>query len=388
MTTLHRVPPTMRAMVMEAYGGPDVLVEREIPTPSPGPGEVLVWVATVAANRQDQYTMAGKTEKRVDLPHVPGNDPAGVVVGLGAEVANSGDGATPLALGDRVVVKPSIACRACAACLDDDESACLRLQSIGLHRQGGFAEYVVAPASNVFTIPRSLGFVEATALSQSGPVALHMLRDRAVLTADDVVLVTSASGAIGSAVIQLAKLEGATVIAAAGGTERMDYVRTLGADHLIDYAAEPEFAPSVRNIVPGGVSLYVESAGSPPIWDQAIKSMARRGRVTVCGSHAGPIVDLNLNWLFRNRLSILGSSGSTRRTFADALALAGEGHLRPNVDTVLPLTEVVSAFGRLIDHQNRGKVVLRVADDAALLAGDDTQADTTANTTVTTAQHA
>ena len=350
------IPTTMRAMALTAFGGPDRLELLELPVPVPGPDEVLIRVQTVAANRQDTFTMTGRAQARhpVPLPHVLGIDPAGVVVATGAAVSDP-------ASGTRVVVKPAIACGACPTCLAGEDDACPAAANVGVHRAGGMAEYVAVPASNAFPIPDGVGFAEATAIAHSFPVALQMLRERAGVRAGETVLVTGASGAIGSASVQLAKILGATVVAAAGGRERVDYVRGLGADAVIDYLADPDFAPAVRAVVPDGVDIYVESAGDPAIWTQGLAALGRRGRVVVCGSHAGGLVGLDLNWLFRTRASILGASGSSLRIMAEVLAMAGRGELRPNIHAVLPLAAARDAFAILYGRQNRGKVILAVA---------------------------
>ncbi len=106
--------------------------------------------------------------------------------------------------------------------------------------------------------------------------------------------------------------------------------------------------------------MYVEPAGNPTVWAEALQTLGRRGRVVVCGSHAGPIVELNLLWLFRMRASILGSAGSTRADFAEVLELAGAGRITATIDSVRPLWEVQDALQRLVLRQNRGKLVLEV----------------------------
>lgn len=353
------IPPTMRALVMTRAGGPEVLEIGELPTPIVGPGEVLVRVAAVTLSRQDTYTLAGRGNIGVlRLPHVLGNDPAGVVVAVGEVV-------TDVSIGARVAVKPSIGCDACEPCLQGEDDACLRLESIGLHRWGGFAEYVAVPAKNLALLPDGMTFEEAAALAHTAPVALNMLRNRARLRAGETVLVTSAAGAIGSVAVQVARLGGATVIAAAGGPERAAFARGLGAALVIDYRETPAFAPIVAAAAPAGVDVYVESAGDPVVWSESLKTLARRGRVVVCGSHGGPIVEVNLNWLFRMRASILGSSGSTRATFREAFELAGQGAIRPTIDRVIPLADAPSAFellGRRGERGNRGKIILRVTE--------------------------
>jgi NADPH:quinone reductase-like Zn-dependent oxidoreductase len=349
------LPATMRAVVLTAIGGPEGLELAELARPEPALGEVLIRVRTVAANRQDMFTMHGRANIReLRLPHILGIDPAGTVSAVGP-------GVTAHEVGDRVVVKPSVSCGRCEFCHAGEDDACVRLENIGVHRQGGFAEYVAVPARNVFPIPTGVTYAEASAMSHSFPVALTMLRDRARIRPDDVVLVTGAAGAIGWATVQLARLHGARVVAAVGGADRAAHVETLGADLVLDYRTRPNFAAEVLGTFPGGVSLYVESAGDPAIWKEALRTVARRGRVVVCGSHAGGDVELDLNWLFRTRVSIIGSSGSTLAAYGEVLAMADEGRIRANIHAVLPLAQAREAFGLLLSRQNIGKVILEVA---------------------------
>ncbi len=353
----------MRAVVLTALGGPEGLESVRIPRPDPQAGEVLIAVRTVAANRQDLYTMRGWANRRapLQLPHVMGIDPAGIVAAVGGSV-------TGITVGDRVVVKPSISCGRCQACVLGEDDACESLENVGVHRPGGMAEYVAIPQRNVFMIPAGLSFAAATAISHSFPVALTMLRQRARLTADDTVLVTSASGAVGSAAVQLARIMGARVIAAAGGPTRTEHVRRMRPDATIDYRAEPSFADAVRVVAPEGVSLYVETAGDPDVWREALRTVRRRGRIVVCGSHGGPIVELDLNWLFRNRVTVLGSSGSSLAIYRDVLELAGAGRIAPNIHGVFPLERVRDAFAVLLARENTGKVILAVTPADANVA--------------------
>lgn len=352
------LPATMRAVVLTALGGPDKLEETVVPRPEPAADEVLIEVRTVAANRQDVYTMSGWANRRAPLtmPHVMGIDPAGVVAAVGTDVAD-------LAPGDRVVVKPSISCGDCAFCLRGEDDACENLENVGVHRPGGMAEYVAVPQRNVFRIPAGITYAEATAISHSFPVALTMIRDRARVTADDIVLVTSAAGAVGAAAVQLARIAGARVIAAAGGADRAAYARSIGASDAIDYRANPSFGDEVLALAPGGVTVYVETAGNPAVWKEAVRTLARRGRIAVCGSHGGPIVELDLTWLFRTRATIVGSSGSSLAAYREVLRLAGEGRLEPNIHAVLPIDRVRDAFATLLERGNRGKVILEMSTD-------------------------
>lgn len=352
------IPATMRAIALTAVGGPENLELTTLPVPQPDRDEVLIAVRTVGANRQDTYTMrAWANRGPQSLPHVLGIDPAGVVASWGADVVG-------FEAGERVVVKPSISCGACTFCTDGEDDACANLRNVGVHRWGGMAEFVAVPQRNVFRIPANVPFADASAMSHSFPVALTMIRDRAGVRADDTVLVTGAAGAVASAAVQLARIQGARVIAAAGGPDRVARARELGglgADDVIDYQANPAFADDVRRLAPDGISLYVETAGDPAIWSEALKTMGRKGRVTVCGSHGGHMVQLDLNWLFRNRVSVLGCSGSNLAAYRDVIELAAAGRIKASIHEVLPLERARDAFATLLERGNRGKIILEVA---------------------------
>ncbi len=345
----------MRAAALTALGSPRHIAEMNLPVPAPTDDEVLIRVHTVAVNHQDLFTMSGRAHKaNLAFPHVMGIDPSGVVVRCGSRVASLG-------LGNRVVVKPPIACGTCSFCARGEDDSCLSLHNVGVHRWGGHAEYVTVPERSVFPIGRRLGHAEATALAHSFPVAEQMFT-RVGLTGDDVVLVAGASGAVGAAAVQLAKVAGASVIGAAGSPERVARAIESGVDTAIDYTAEPDFSERVRTIAPDGVTVFLDPASNPLVWKEVLKTLRNRARVVVCGSHAGPIVELNNNWLFRSRVAIYGSSGSTRRGMQRCIDLAEAGRIRPAIDSVRPLSHIRQAYDDLASRRNIGKIVLRVSN--------------------------
>lgn len=323
--------------------------------PDPAADEVLVRVRAVSVNHMDIDVAQGRGPGReVRLPHVPGIDPAGEVIRCGPAV----DG---LASGCRVVVKTNIACGSCRFCVAGEDENCLRHENVGVHRHGGFAEYLVVPARNVFPLPSAVSYEEASAFSHSVPVAMTMLRDVAGLVAADVVLVTGAAGAVGNAAVQVAKALGAGCIAATSSADKCRWIGSLGADHTIDYRATPEFGARARELAgEGGVTIYAESAGDPAVWEQGLASLGRRGRAVVCGTHAGGEVALDLRLLYRNRLRVLGSAGSSCRAFKDSLELVADGAIRVQVDRTFRLEEAQEAFRVVLERRNRGKVVLVV----------------------------
>jgi hypothetical protein len=150
------------------------------------------------------------------------------------------------------------------------------------------------------------------------------------------------------------------VIAAVGGPDRLARVESLHADLVVDYGSDPGWPDTIRARFPDGVTLAVDPAGNPDVWQGTIRALGRRGRIAVCGAHAGPIVELDLAWLFRTRTTVIGCSGSTIAGVRQIVSLAGEGRVRPAIDSVRPLDDVHAAFGRLLARENRGKVVLEV----------------------------
>ena len=348
-------PKTMRAMALAEVGGPHHIVDTILPVPEPADDEVLIRVRTVAVNHQDLFTMSGRAHKaNLSFPHVMGIDPSG-------DVAGCGSGVTSLEIGQRVVVKPPIACGACDFCARGEDDSCPFLHNVGVHRWGGHAEYVTVPERSVFPIASGLSHAKASASAHSFPVAEQMF-NRVGLTADDVVVVAGASGAIGSAAVQLAKHAGAFVIGAAGSRDRTAQAAAAGADATIDYTAEPEFSGRVRSIAPEGVTIFLDPASNPRVWNEALKTLRNRARVVVCGSHAGPMVQLNNSWLFRSRAAIYGSAGSTRRGMRRCLDLAAAGRIAPAIDSIRPLSSIRAAYADLGSRRNVGKIVLRVAD--------------------------
>ena len=340
---------------MVGFGGTEVLRKVEVPDPCVGPREVLVKVETVGVNHIDLATMRGEGLARDVQPgQILGIDPAGTVIGKGVEVSD-------YVVGDRVVVRPVVSCGSCHWCIDGLDDSCDEMIFVGVHRPGGFAEFIAVPESNIHAIPNGLEFAEASVFSHSFPVALQMLRERAQVREGETVLVTGASGAVGAAAVQLAKHAGARVIAAAGSNDRAGWCLALGADLIIDYGAVPKFAGRIRDFVPDGADVCIETTGSSDLWGQVAPSMAKRGRVIGCGGHVGGQVDLDLFWLFRTRATVMGSAASTRAAFVDALGAFSEEGMTAPIHRLVPFSEFHSAFELLRDRNRIGKVVLEVS---------------------------
>ena len=189
-------------------------------------------------------------EYGVVLPLVLGVDPSGMVVAVG-------EGVTQPQHGARVAILPMVGCGTCPPCQAGNETACRQLRIIGLHRWGGYAEYLVVPARNTFAIPEGLSFAEATVITRHFPTAFGEART-VQLQAGEWVLVMGAAGALGSCLVQVAKMTGARVIAGAGSDERVEAARSFGADFGVNYRQE-DLAREVMQITEGrGVDVVFE----------------------------------------------------------------------------------------------------------------------------------
>jgi len=329
---------------MREFGPPDVLRLEEIPTPVPGAGEVLIRVHAVSVNRTlDLAVRAGTYPARATLPHILGVDPSGVVAAVG-------DGVTARKVGDRVTTRQLVR----------PATATSGPMLLGVHTWGGYAEYVKVPADITHAIPDGLDFGIATVVSRHGPVALSMLRDVAKVTPGDWVLVMGASGGLGSAGIQVAKDLGAKVIAAAGADERVSAAVALGADAGVNYRTE-DLTDAVRKITGGrGVDVVFENIADPELFARAFAALARNGRLVTAGAHGGGTVPLDVQRLYMNSISVIGSVG---RITADDLALclraAAEGRHRVIVDRVMPLADAARAHRIVAERSGTGKVVLQ-----------------------------
>src|SRR5687767_8928503 len=193
----------MRAAVFHEFGGPDVVRIEDVPRPSPGAGEVLLEVRAAALNHLDLWVRRGLPIETT-MPHIGGSDVAGIIAEVAGDVSDA-------QIGERVVVDPSLSCGECEWCRRGEHSVCTRYRILGEHTQGGFAEYVAVPSTNLYRIPESFDFVTAAAAPLAFLTAWRALATRARLRAGEGVLITGASGGVATAAIQIARHLGARV---------------------------------------------------------------------------------------------------------------------------------------------------------------------------------
>jgi NADPH2:quinone reductase len=326
----------MKAVVCKQYGPPESLVLEELPSPRPGPGEVVISVKAASVNFPDVLIIQNKYQFKPPLPFSPGSELAGVVKEAGAGVRD-------FQPGDRVMAFTTY---------------------------GAFAEEVKIEATRLVPMPKGMDFATGAAFLLTYGTSDHALRDRAALQAGETLLVLGAAGGVGLAAIEIGSALGARVIACASSEAKLAVCRSHGADATIDYAAE-DLRERIKALTDGrGVDVVYDAVGGP-YSEPAFRSLAWRGRHLVVGFAAGEIPKLPLNLALLKGASLVGVfwGDFTRReprAFAQSLAQLGrwyaEGKVHPHVSQTLPLEQAAQAIRLLASRQAKGKVVLTMGD--------------------------
>ncbi|MCA1612785.1 MAG: zinc-binding dehydrogenase [Acidobacteria bacterium] len=341
----------MKAIVFHEHGGPEVLRHEERPEPRIRAHEVLVEVRACALNHLDVWARGGLPGIEIGLPHILGNDIAGVVREAGEIV----DWVRP---GDEVMLQPGVSCGHCGECLRGRDNLCPAYDILGYRRDGGYAELVAAPAVNVIPKPGNLSWEEAAALPLVTVTAWHMLVTRAAVQPGEDVLIHAAGSGVGSIGIQIAKLRGARVIATAGSDEKLEKAKALGADETVNYS-HPDWPREVRRLTSKrGVDVVFEHTGAET-WPGSVSALAKNGRLVTCGATSGFDARTDLRQVFYRHLSLLGSFMGSKSELLDAMRFVERGAVRAVVDRVLPLAEARRAHELMQDRAQFGKLVLK-----------------------------
>lgn len=342
----------MRAVIFEQHGGPEVLKFTEVSKPTIKANEVLVEVRACALNHLDVWVRNGLPGIKIPLPHILGDDVAGVVRKVGELVIG-------VNAGDEVMIQPGVSCGHCAECLAGRDNMCDDFDIIGYRRDGGYAEFVAVPGINVIPKPKNLNWFEAAALPLVTLTAWHMLVARANVQPGEDVLVHAAGSGVGSLGIQIAKLRGARVITTASSEEKLAKARELGADVTIDYT-QTDWPREVRRLTNGrGVDVVFEHTGAAT-WPGSILSLKKGGRLVTCGATSGFDAKTDLRHVFYRHLTILGSMMGSKADLLAAMKFIESGQIRAVVDRTLPLSEARKAHELIEGRAQFGKVVLDI----------------------------
>jgi NADPH:quinone reductase-like Zn-dependent oxidoreductase len=342
----------MKAIYYNEHGGPEVLRYGEFEAPKAAAGEVVIDIKAASLNHLDLFMRRGLPGVKIPLPHIPGSDAAGVIACLG----NGVDG---LAVGDRVVMNPSISCGRCEYCIRGDASLCLSYRLVGELTNGTCCEQIAVPADAAIPIPDHLTFEQAASVPLVFLTAWRMLVTRARLKPGEDVLILGAAAGVGVACIQIAKVTGARVLAAASSEEKLDLCRDLGADVLINYSEE-DFVKRVKSETSKrGVDVVVDYIGQDT-WVKSLRSLARGGRLVTCGATSGFAPQTDIRHIFYRQLDVLGSTMGSKNDLVSALKLICDGRMRPVVGAVYDLEETAKAHAAMEERKVLGKVVIRI----------------------------
>ncbi|MFT7676703.1 MAG: NADPH:quinone reductase-like Zn-dependent oxidoreductase [Planctomycetota bacterium] len=341
----------MRAVHITAHGGPEVLELVDLPDPEPGPGEVLIRVLGVSLNHLDLWVRRGMPGFPVAFPRIPGCDATGEIVALG-------EGVNGLSGGQKVVLEPGYnADLESAEVLRGEDHRAADYEIRGEHCNGFDAELVLLPARYLMPLPDGLDPVQAAAAPLVFLTAWGALMERAKLRAGETALILGAGSGVGSAGIQIAKHEGARVIATGGDERKRALALELGADEVVDHR-DPNWGKQIRALTDGaGVDVIFEHIG-PATWATSLKVLGRNGRLVTCGGTTGPKVDVILPHLFIKNQTLMGSTMGPRSALPTIFERLAAGTYKPVVDRVMGLSEVREAHQLLEDRAVVGKLVL------------------------------
>ncbi|TGE22461.1 alcohol dehydrogenase [Hymenobacter aquaticus] len=334
----------MQALQIDGINEPAHL--QEIPTPVPGPGQVLVQLHAAALNHRDVWIQKGQYAG-LKFPCVLGSDGAGVVTEVG-------DGADASLRGQAVLINPGHNWG------DNPRAQARSFTILGLPAQGTFAEYVCVGARYVCPLPRHLSFEQGAALPLGGVTAYRAAFTRAGLQAGERVLITGIGGGVALLALQMAVAVGAEVWVTSGSAEKLDRARQLGARGGISYQEE-KWAGTLVKQAGGPFDVIIDSAAGPG-FDALLDAAAPGGRIVFYGGTLGAIPQLSPAKVFWKQLSILGSTMGTEQDFAAMVALFEQHQLVPVVDQVFPLAEGEAALRRMDQGQQFGKIVLKIRD--------------------------
>jgi D-arabinose 1-dehydrogenase-like Zn-dependent alcohol dehydrogenase len=339
----------MKAVVLEKCGGSEELQYRDWELKKPGPGEALVRVRACGVCYRDILDRSGKFPM-IQLPIIPGHEFAGEIVELGPDVPN-------FKIGDRVTNLHRAPCGRCRYCRKGDEIHCEEAwPSFGLTIHGSYAEFVVAPEGALVPIPKELSFEKAAPLMCTAAVALRALQERAHVQKGETVLITGASGGVGSAAVQVAKLMGCRVIAVTTSGSKVPFLKPLGTDEIL-VSADGVFHKELLSQIPEGVDVALEIVGSIT-FNSSLRSLRKGGRLVLIGNVTPMRIEINPGYLILNGLTILGSDSATRKDLEQVFEWVALGTLKPQVSLKLPLEEAAKAHQLLESRQITGRIVL------------------------------
>lgn len=325
----------MKAVVCNRLGDPSVLEVEERPSRAPGKGEVRIRLKAAALNFPDILMIAGGYQLKPELPFVPGIEAAGDIVEVGPD-------AGPWKVGDRVIVTGAT------------------------ELYGLFAEEATAPVSALLAIPKGMSYEAASGYLATYATSYHALVDRGRIRKGETLVVHGATGGVGTAAVQIGKHLGATVIATGGDDRKLDALRTMGADHVVNYSRE-DIRERVKELTGGrGADIFYDPVGGA-VFEASMRCVALEGRILIIGATSGTYAPVKTNHILIKEVEVIGVLHGNWRDrhpnlFAQNMRVLGEwaeaGHIDPHVGRTYPLEKAAEALDALANREIVGKCVL------------------------------
>lgn len=345
----------MRAMLLHELGGPVTFQEVDEPRVGPCDAKIRVRAAGVGLTILIMKSTPGLVTR---YPRILGHEIAGEVVQIGSEVSN-------VKVGDRVVCHFYLTCKVCRFCRSGRETLCENWKGyVGMACDGGYAEYMCAPALNLCPLPEGIPFAEASIISDAIATPLHACREEAKVGPGDTVLVVGAGGGVGIHAVQMAKLCGGRVLAADLSREKLDVAKALGADEIID-AREKDLAQEAKRLTDGkGVDAVLDFVASSQTLEAGFSSLQRAGRLVILGFRPPSVFKVEPTFrvdplvVLSKGLEIHGSRYVSMAELIDAVNIVEQGKIKPVVTQTFPLEEAEKAHRLLQENRVTGRAAL------------------------------
>jgi alcohol dehydrogenase len=336
----------MKAAVFHQHGDVSGIVIEDFPEPTCGPDDVIIQIFATSLNGFDPMIIRGSTSLKTPFPMVPCGDYAGEIVELGKNVSKD-----DWNVGDRVCPHPFVRGEGMT----------------GETRIGSAAELARIPAKNLVKIPDNVSFVDAASLPIAYCTAYRMMQTRGRVSTSEQVLILGATGGVGTCCVQLAKAAGAVVIATGSADWKLEKLKALGADHVID-TSQDDFVKTVYDIAGkprmgagGGVDVVINYIGGET-WVKSLKCLTPNGRMLTCGATAGYDTQTDIRYIWTYEQNIIGSNGWKIDEQVTVLDMVSTGKLKPVIHSVRPLDEIVPAMQDLFDRKVFGKSILQIGE--------------------------
>lgn len=343
----------MKAAIFYKCGTPKVIQIGEVDLPKHSSDQIVIDVKSFSLNYVDLYTRRGPPNSNFSFPHVGGTDASGVIKEVGKNFNRL------YSPGDRILVNPGFSCFKCRYCRRGEQSMCETFKIFGTGNVwGGSAEQTIVPGSSIMKIPNELSFTDAAASPLTFITSYRMLKTKADVKEGETVLVTGAGGGIGTTSIQMAKRLGAEVFALTS-KNKVEKVKKLGADHVLDYSSDSNWDETLLHISETGVDVIIDPVGEAT-WQKNIRVLGKGGRLVTCGANAGSNGKTEIRSIYAKQAKILGSYMGSNSDFDSAMSLLFKNHVKPVIDSIRPIENIISAHELLESGNQFGKIVLTV----------------------------